>query len=100
MIVFRLSTVENQINPFPNNKFKGDHSDFSHLAELKNLYITEIYMKKQCKSSIIKNHKITPKKNFDGVPLKGYVASEVIFRFCARNKKTSIVGISSETDDA
>ena len=31
-------------------------------------------MKKQCKSSIIKNHKITKKKNvFDGVPLKGYV---------------------------
>ena len=23
----------------------------------------------------------------DGVPLKGYVASLVIFRFCARNKK-------------
>ena len=39
-------------------------------------------MKKQCKLSIIKNHKITKKKkkkkkkkNFDGVPLKGYVAS-------------------------
>ena len=33
-------------------------------------------MKKQCKSSIIKNHKTT-KKNFffDGVPLKGHVAS-------------------------
>ena len=32
-------------------------------------------MKKQYKSSIIKNHKITRKKILDGVPLKGYVAS-------------------------
>ena len=32
-------------------------------------------MKKQHKSSRIKNHKITKKKNFDGVSLKGYVAS-------------------------
>ena len=31
-------------------------------------------MEKQCKSSIIKNHKFTQKK-IDGVPLKGYVAS-------------------------
>ena len=31
-------------------------------------------MKKQYKSSITKNHKIK-KKNFDGVPLKGYIAS-------------------------
>ena len=32
-------------------------------------------MKKQYKSSITKNHKIRKKNNFDGVPLKGYVAS-------------------------
>ena len=44
-------------------------------------------MKKQCKSSIIKNYKITKKKLFDGVPLKGYVTSYVIFRFRARNQK-------------
>ena len=31
-------------------------------------------MKKQNNSSIIKNHKITIKKFFDGIPLKGYVA--------------------------
>ena len=31
-------------------------------------------MKKQYKSSIIKNHKITNKNLFDGIPLKGYVA--------------------------
>ena len=30
--------------------------------------------KKQYKSSIIKNHKITNKFLFDGIPFKGYVA--------------------------
>ena len=45
-------------------------------------------MKKQNKSWIIKNHKITKKKIFLMVfPLKGYVASEVIFRFRTKNKK-------------
>ena len=44
-------------------------------------------MKKEYKSSIIKNHKITNKNGFDSVPVKGYVASKVIFRFCLRNKK-------------
>ena len=35
-----------------------------------------MYMKKQYKSSITKNHKIKQKKKcFDGIPLKGYVAS-------------------------
>ena len=33
--------------------FKGGYSDFSRLTELKNIYITEIYMKK--KIQIIKN---------------------------------------------
>ena len=32
-------------------------------------------MKKEYKSSMIKNHKITNKNDFDGVSLKGYVAS-------------------------
>ena len=32
-------------------------------------------MKKEYKSSIIKNHKITNKIFFDGVSLKGYVGS-------------------------
>ena len=32
-------------------------------------------MKKQYRSSRIKNNKITEKNSFDGVPLKGYVAS-------------------------
>ena len=40
-------------------RVKGGHLDFSILTELKNIYITEIYMKKQYKSSKIKNHKIT-----------------------------------------
>ena len=35
-------------------------------------------MKKRYKSSITMNHKIT-KTKIDGVPLKGYVASYVIF---------------------
>ena len=35
---------------------KGGYLDFSHLIELKSIHITEIYMKKQYKSSIIKNH--------------------------------------------
>ena len=39
--------------------FKGGYLDFSHLTELKNIYINEIYMKKQYRSSRIKNHKIT-----------------------------------------
>ena len=43
-------------------------------------------MRKQYKSSKIKNTKIT-KHFFMGVPLKGYVAFKVIFRFGARNEK-------------
>ena len=50
---------------------KGGYLDFSHLTELKKKYITEIYMKKQYKPSMIKNLKITEKKIFNGVPLKG-----------------------------
>ena len=52
---------------------KDGYLDFSHLAELKNIYITEIYVKKQYKSSIIKIRKLR-KKNY-GIPLKGCVAS-------------------------
>ena len=41
-----------QVHLFPqcflcNLYLKGGYLDFSHLAELKNIYITEIYMKKQ-----------------------------------------------------
>ena len=43
---------------------------FSHLIELKYIYITEIYMKKQYKSSITKNHKIEKKKKFLWCSLK------------------------------
>ena len=55
-------------------------------------------MKKQYKSLITKNHKIKKKYIFDGIPLKRYVASLVIFRFCARKKKKkkNIVGKSSD----
>ena len=55
--------------------FKGGNLDFSYLTELENIYLTEIHMKKQHKSSITKNHKIKQKSIFDGVPLRGYVAS-------------------------
>ena len=43
---------------------KGGYLDFSYLTELKYIYITEIYMKKQYKSSRIKNYEITKKKIF------------------------------------
>ena len=64
---------------------KGGFLDFSHLTESKNINITEIYMKTQYKLSITKNLKIK-KIFFDGVPLKSYAASKVIFRFCDRNQ--------------
>ena len=44
-------------------------------------------MVKLYKSSIIKNYTITKENFFDGVPLKGYIASYFMFRFCARNRK-------------
>ena len=44
-------------------------------------------MKKQYKSSITKNYKIEKCIYFNGVPLIGYVVSEVVFRFCTRNLK-------------
>ena len=49
---------------YENNPLEGGCLDFSHLAELKSIYITEIYMKKQYKSWISKNHKINKKKFF------------------------------------
>ena len=85
-VLERLSNIK--------SKFKGGYLDFSHLTELNNIFITEIYRK--TKSSINKNYEFTKKNFFDGVPLKDYVASYVIFRFCARNKKKSIFGISSD----
>ena len=55
--------------------FKDGYLDFSHLTEFKEFCITEIYLKKQYKSSIIKNTKVTKKYFLMGVPLKGYEAS-------------------------
>ena len=54
---------------------KDGYLDFSHLTGLKNIYDTKIYMKKQYKLSITKNHEIKKYTFFDGVPLKGYIAS-------------------------
>ena len=57
------------------SRFKDGYLDFSHLTESKNIYITEIYMKKQYKSSITMNHKIEKNIFLYSIPLKGYVAS-------------------------
>ena len=46
---------------------KGSYLDFSHLIELEIIHITEIHMKKQYKSSVIKYY-ITKKNIFDGFP--------------------------------
>ena len=57
---------------------RGGPLDFSYLNELKNIYITDISMKKKkkkYKSSITKNDRITKKIFFYCIPLKGYVAS-------------------------
>ena len=51
---------------------KGGYLHFSHLTELKNIYITEICMGKQYKSSIIKNHKTIEKDFFDGTEESTY----------------------------
>ena len=40
------------------SRLKGDYLDFSNLTELKNIYVNEIYMKNQNKSSRIKSHRI------------------------------------------
>ena len=74
--MFHLPDIKFQLTfePCPTKmELKGGYLDFSHLNELKSIYITEIYMKKQYKSSRIKKNKHT--KKFDGVPLKVYVAS-------------------------
>ena len=60
---------------------KDGYLDISHLTKLKNIYITEICMGKQYKSSIIKNHKTIEKDFFEGIPLKSYVAFYAIYRF-------------------
>ena len=74
-------------------ELKGGYLDFSHLTELKNIYITEVHMKKQYKSSItIRIIELKIKSSYDGVPLKGYIASIVIFGFWARNKKKKHCG--------
>ena len=49
--------------------FKGGYLDFSHHTELKKIYITEMYLKKQKKSSITKNCKIKTYIFFENIPL-------------------------------
>ena len=69
MLVTRLSFSHSVFYPI-----KSGYLDFSHLTELKKIYIIEIYMEKQYKLLIIIIIKF--QKIFcDGVPLEGYVAS-------------------------
>ena len=55
VVLWHLHQKKNEILYFG---IKGGYLEFSHHAKLKNIYVTEIYMKKQYKSSVIKNHKI------------------------------------------
>ena len=73
--IFKHRQSQNNLHQRQCIDFEGGHLDFSHLTELENIYVTDIYIKKQYKPSIIKNHKTTKKIFFDGVTLKGYVAS-------------------------
>ena len=51
------------------------HLDFSHLTELKNVYFTGIYMKTNTNYQELTIIKLRKKIFFDGIPLKGCVAS-------------------------
>ena len=61
---------------------------FSHLTELKNICITEIYMKKQYKSSITKNHII--RKNLRAQPSTGET-QEIMNNVSCRRDMTEIL---------
>ena len=67
--------------------FKGGYLDFSHLSELKYIYITKIYMQK--------NHRIR-EKYFDGVPLKATYPLKLFLDFAPEKKKKNIAGKSSD----
>ena len=57
MLITRIGLAICQTIP-NSNDLKGGDLDFSRLTELKNIYIIEIYMEKQYKSSITKIHEI------------------------------------------
>ena len=59
------------------------------------MYIIEIYMKMQYKSSITKNHRIKRKHFFDGVPLNDKLPFKLFLDFATEIKK-GIVGKSSD----
>ena len=74
---------------------KGGHLDFSHLVKLEKkkkiyIYISELYMKKQYKSSITKNHKIKQKIFFGCCSLERLRSLLTYFLICARNKKKAL----------
>ena len=54
---------------------------------IKKIYITEIYIEKQWKSSIIKNHKITKKKKMMVFPQKAMQPPKLYLDFAPEIKK-------------
>ena len=63
------------MNRFFSYSFKGGYLDFSHLTELKNIYISlKFIWKNNTNHQELRIIKLQ-KKKFDGVLLKGYVAS-------------------------
>ena len=68
---------------------KGGYLDFSHLVELKKIYITEIYMKNQYKSLINMNHNITIQFNSksSNLQVKRYMSNQQFIIFhCDRER--------------
>ena len=65
---FCLSNQSFKFN-FPYS-LKGGYLDFSHLTKLKNIYITEIYMKRLFNHQELKIMKLQTKILFDGFPFK------------------------------
>ena len=57
---FKLVQIETNCR----QHFKGGYLDFSHLTELKNIYITEIYMKKCTNHQELRIIKLQGKKIF------------------------------------
>ena len=81
---------------------KGVYLDFSRLAELRNVYITVIYIKKKEKIQIIKifkNHKITKKKKKKWCSLKRLGSLLSYFKIL-RQKSKKVLWEYQVTNDA
>ena len=73
---------------------KGGYLDCSHFTKLRNIYHHCNYMRKQYKSPVIKNNKITKKIFLNGVSLKATWPLKLFLDF-APEIKNNIVGISN-----